>query len=528
MRFEISENSCLRRMDGDRGSERERPSHALEDILARPLARKLLRRITATNGGVDCFFERFCRSYNNPALGAGGRWKWRLPEFLIDLGLRKAGLDKQRMTEKVFHHQPTVRALALAGRSIARYGLHAPQRFAAPLMVVWNLTQACNLRCRHCYQCATPRPAPDELTLEERLRVVDQMGAAGVPFLAIAGGEPLVSKDLWPILERARRRGIHVSLATNGTLLTKDVVERLIDAGVKYVEVSIDSFVPEEHDRFRGQRGAWSRSIQGIRNCVAAGMRTGLATCFTRDTVDRADEAVEFAISLGCRTFSHFNFIPVGRGREMVEADLTPSQRERLLRKLVAHLQEGRINVISTAPQFGRACVAYAPPEGIFATGHAGAGKGSKTMVLARYVGGCGAGRCYCAIQPNGDVTPCVYIPSLRIGNLRKQAFEQIWECELFRLLSDREDRRYHCGVCGDRAYCGGCRARALAYTSDIRAGDPGCQRNEDQWNALVSPARNDQGGFHREDVKPGRQDRKGTLNELSGAEDRHLPSASV
>jgi hypothetical protein len=98
----------------------------LEDILARPLARKLLRRITATNGGVDCFFERFCRSYNNPALGAGGRWKWRLPEFLIDLGLRKAGLDKQRMTEKVFHHQPTVRALASYGCLEPDPGLQSP------------------------------------------------------------------------------------------------------------------------------------------------------------------------------------------------------------------------------------------------------------------------------------------------------------------------------------------------------------------------------------------------------------------
>ncbi len=73
-----------------------------------------------------------------------------------------------------------------------------------------------------------------------------------MPFLATAGGEPLVSKDVWPTLERARTRGIHVSLATNGTLLTKDTVRRLIDAGVKYVEVSVDSLIPEEHDRFRG------------------------------------------------------------------------------------------------------------------------------------------------------------------------------------------------------------------------------------------------------------------------------------
>ncbi len=198
------------------------------------------------------------------------------------------------------------------------------------------------------------------------------------------------------------------------------------------------------------------------------------------------DEAVEFAIALGCRTFSHFNFIPVGRGRQMLEADLTPSQREWLMRKLVAHLQEGRISVISTAPQFGRACLTYAPPDGIFATGHAGSGKGQQTRVLSRYVGGCGAGRCYCAIQPNGDITPCVCISALRVGSLRCQSFAEIWDCPLFGVLSDRRDRRDHCAICADRADCGGCRARAFAYFEDIRAGDPGCGRNEELWDELT------------------------------------------
>jgi radical SAM protein with 4Fe4S-binding SPASM domain len=116
-------------------------------------------------------------------------------------------------------------------------------------------------------------------------------------------------------------------------------------------------------------------------------------------------------------------------------------------------------------------------------------------------------GRCYCATQPNGDVTPCVYIPSLKVGNLRQQSLEQIWECELFRVLSDPEDRRYHCRVCGDRAYRGGCRALSLAYTSDIRAGDPGCERNRDLWSTFVSATRNNQADVHREGLAPGRHD---------------------
>jgi len=486
MRIDLSANGHAGRI-GRLKANAEPTHHVLEDILGRPLVRRVLGLMTRTDSTGRCFFERLCENYRNTGLSARERLKWRLPELLIDCALKRANLDAELMTRKLFHHRPTVRALALTGKSIAHYGLSAPQRFAAPLMVVWNMTQACNLLCSHCYQVATPKPAPDELTLEEKLWAIDQMGAMGVPFLAIAGGEPLVSKDLWYVLERARLRGIHTSLATNGTLLTRDNVARLIAAGVKYVEVSIDSVVPKEHDDFRGRSGAWARSIQGIRNSVAGGMRTGLATCFTRQNVETVDEAIELAIALGCRTFSHFNFIPVGRGRHMADADMTPGQREWLLRKLVAHLQEGRISIISTAPQFGRSCVAYAPPDGIFATGHAGTGRGAQTIVLSRYVGGCGAGRCYCAIQPNGDITPCVYIPTLKVGSLRQQSLAEIWECHLFRVLSDRRDRRDHCSACTDRSYCGGCRARAFAYLDDIRAGDPGCRHNKDLWDGLAA-----------------------------------------
>jgi len=461
--------------------------HPLEDILSNSLVRKALGLICDPGPKNDSWLERFSRTYHNPELSTYQRWWWFLPHLAADLAIKKAGLDRDLLLHKLFHHQPTVRALALTGRSIARYGLHAPQRFDAPLMVVWNFTQLCNLRCQHCYQNATARALADELTLEQKLDVIDQLSIAGVPFLAFAGGEPLASKDLLPVLEHAKKRKIYTIIATNGTLLTPEMARRLAEAGVKYVEVSIDSPDPRQHDSFRGMPGAWNRSVQGIRNVVEAGMRAGLATFFTRHNYTRVDEVIELAISLGCKTFSHFNFIPVGRATNVAQDDLTPEQREWLLRKLVAHLQEGRINIISTAPQFGRACVAYAPPEGIFATGHAGSGAGSKTMVLSRYVGGCGAGRCYCSIQPNGDVTPCVYMPNLRVGSLKTTSFRQIWDCELFALLSDRADRSGHCAVCKDRAYCGGCRARALAYTGDLRASDPGCVRNRKLWEQVTA-----------------------------------------
>jgi len=459
---------------------------ALEDKLSRPLVRKALRWMTHRQADGKCFFEKVCENYDQPSADFATRLRWSLPNLVINLALKKAKLNKQTMKEKLFHHPPTVKALALTAKSIAAYGLTVPQRYTAPLYVVWNVTQACNLSCRHCYQNATRRALPDELTTAEKLNLIDQLAEEFVPFIAFAGGEPLVMPDLWPVLERCRQRGIHVTLATNGTLLTPEMCQRLKDSNVKYVEVSVDSLNPEEHDRFRGQPNAWARTIQGMRNSVAAGIKTGMACCFTRENVETVDDVVKFAIDLGCKTFAHFNFIPVGRGREMMDMDLTPDQREVLLRKLQHHMEMGKIGVLSTAPQFGRACIVYGPEDGFFAAGHAGRGKGKRAMVLSRYIGGCGAGRCYCAVQPDGTITPCVYMPTVTVGNIREKSFKEIWNNPLFDTLADREDLGDHCGVCDFRHYCGGCRARALSYTGDMQAGDPGCPYNRHEWEELT------------------------------------------
>lgn len=467
------------------------PNHRLESILRSPLVRRLLKRITKPDDSRISTFERLFYNYDNPDLAGLEKWKWGLYTRIIDLWLNRAKLDKEHMKFKLFHHPPTVKALALTARSIGKFGLIEPQRYCAPLFIVWNITNLCNLRCRHCYQNSGPRCDPDELSLEEKIHVVDQMADNYVPFLAVAGGEPLADKDIYKVLEHAFHRGIHLTVASNGTLITPETAVRLKEVGVKYLEISIDSLSPEEHDKFRQKRGAWHKAIDGIRNSVAAGIKTGLATCFTSSNVNTADDVIQFAKDLGCRTFSHFNFIPVGRGKDILDQDPTPAQREWLLKTLNRHLQENKITILSTAPQLGRACVLYGPQDGLFATGHAGQGPGAKTRVLSRYIGGCGAGRCYCAIQPNGIVTPCVYISDIKLGSLRERPLADIWDCELFALLSDRSKLGDHCPVCDYRSYCGGCRARSYAYTGDITAGDPGCIYNMHQWDELNTQAEN-------------------------------------
>src|SRR5574337_153756 len=169
--------------------------HKFEDYLAQPFMQELLRLLTRRNGSGRCYLEEVFESYDRPDLTPWQRLKFAVPHRAIEVFRTRAGVNKEVLKAKVFHHHPTVRALVNTARSIAKFGLTVPQRFYAPLILVWNYTQACNLTCKHCYQEAGHKPLADELTTEQKLNLVDQMAEEYVPFLAFAGGEPLVSKD---------------------------------------------------------------------------------------------------------------------------------------------------------------------------------------------------------------------------------------------------------------------------------------------------------------------------------------------
>lgn len=460
-------------------------NHTFEQYLNSPLTRKLLFRLTTPVDGSTAL-ERMFYSYRNADATLRDRIRYAVAHKMIDVFVHKTKISRARATEKVFHHQPTVRTLVNTARSIAVHGLTIPQRFIAPLLVVWNSTNACNLKCRHCYQNATHKRDAAELSRAEKLSLIDQLSELYVPMIAIAGGEPFCDPDIWAVLEHAKRKKVYVTLATNGTLLTLKNVERIAALGVKYVEVSLDSTDASVHDEFRQSPGAWRRSIEGIKNVLSVpGLRCGIATCFTRDTVEQAPAMVELAIALGVQTFVHFNFIPVGRGRHMLREEMTVEQREWLLQFLCRTLDEGKIGIMSTAPQFGRSCIMYGDPDGMMAMGHGGSGRGKQAQVVSKYLGGCGAHRCYCCVQPDGRVNPCVYMPTRTLGNIREIPFARIWNQPLEAVLSDRDDRGDHCGVCDYRAFCGGCRARAEAYTGDVQAGDPGCTYNRHMWDEI-------------------------------------------
>lgn len=419
-------------------------------------------------------------------------WKCNLAGHVLSYVLQRSGklfdIDEKDMraglSNPIFQ-----RGLTDLLQGIERYGITMPQLVDAPFLVVWDITHLCNLRCVHCYQDAH-RALPHELDTDEAKKLIDELYEDGVVIIAFSGGEPLMRKDFFELAAYAHKKGLYLALATNATLITQEVAHKIREVGIEYVEISVDGKDAESHDSFRGMPGAFEKTIAGIRNCVAEGLYTCIATTVTSSNYDQIPEIYKLASELRVKRLMCFNFIPTGRGAAMTSPDISPEMRKDLIESLLAQNKDRgeKPEALTTAPQIASVAVEDdkdAPiPVGHF---YGGEGIAGQTSILADFIGGCGAGRLYCSIEPEGDVFPCVFMP-LKVGNIREESFSEIWHTsEVLRQLRDRSNLSGACGKCPEKYVCGGCRARAWAYFGDLNAPDPGCMHNEKYWDELQS-----------------------------------------
>jgi MoaA/NifB/PqqE/SkfB family radical SAM enzyme len=454
----------------------------LENIMNKKIVRRALRYYGEK--GVRRIDELFGSEKEN-SLGA---FLGRVPlSIAINKAMKRLGVNKelQRLFfSKYFNRQTLLNVFNTLGKN----GLTHPFRFDAPLVIVWNITNLCNLRCRYCYQGAG-HSLKDELSFEEKIDLINQMADAHVAYLAISGGEPILADRFWDLLEYAGKF-LHTSVATNGTLLgDRSLVTRLGDYGAKNVFVSLDGATAESHDFIRGG-GSFVKSLKGIRNLVAdEHLHVGINTVVTKRNYHEVPAILDLSAKLGVNSFSHYNFIPTGRGKDGIDQDITPGQREDLVNMLYDwHLKRHKtgLNIISTSPTYAR--VIYERSGGSAGLFHYTADNATSISGIIEYAGGCGAGRVYMALQPDGLASPCVFMPEVIIGDTRKQRLLEIWQSsDICLRMVDRDNFHFHCPEF--QTICGGCRARAYAY-GDILGPDPGCKVYQDLAEKEVEPVK--------------------------------------
>ena len=357
-----------------------------------------------------------------------------------------------------------------------------PQKRNELRLVAWEMTRSCNLNCVHCRAAAERGPYPGELDTGKCREILEQIAQVGQPIVILTGGEPLLRKDVFELAQHGTHLGLRMVMATNGTLVTPEIAERMKSSGIKRVSVSIDGAGAEEHDQFRKVPGAFEASLQSIDLLKKEGIEFQINTTVTRHNVHQARDILDLAVKLGAVAHHIFLLVPTGRAKDMVNQEIDALEYEKLLRWFYEMRNQVPLHLKATcAPHYYRILRQEA---------HA---RGEKvnfdTYGLDAVTRGCLGGTSFCFISHDGIVQPCGYL-ELNCGNLKQSSFGEVWrESQIFKRLRDFSAYDGKCGRCEYVKFCGGCRARAYEDTGDYMAEEPLCiYQPSKELRALSSP----------------------------------------
>ncbi len=329
------------------------------------------------------------------------------------------------------------------------------EKFASsPLLVIWEVSRACDLECVHCRAAAIPERERGELTTAEGLSLIAEIRRFGRPLFVLTGGDPLKRPDIFELIEASAKAGLITNLSPSGTpLLTHAALRRARDCGLAGVSISLDGSNEEIHDRFRGVPGSFRWSLDGAAAAIALGLQLQINTTLTRHNLHDLPAIANLVGGLEARRWSLFLLVPTGRAS--VEQQVSAEECERTFEWLHRLEREAPFRIKTTeGPHYRRVAM------------QAGGG---------RFVPGMNDGSGFVFVSSKGAIQPSGFLP-MTAGNVRTDSLVTVYrEHPLFLSLRDPDRLRGRCGRCEFRALCGGSRARAYALTGDYLTEDPMC-----------------------------------------------------
>lgn len=345
------------------------------------------------------------------------------------------------------------------------------KQLSAPLFVIWEITGACNLKCKHCLS-SSGKPHPDELNTQEAKRLIDALEEMKVFNISFSGGEPLVRPDIFELLGYASQRRVGMDLLTNGYMITPKVIKRLNDTDIFSVQVSLDG-TERTHDNFRGIKGSYERAIEAVRLLREANFTVSISSAVTKQNVNEIPRIIDLAVDLGANLYKTTLFMPAGRGKGNIdELVLTPSE----VKDFSSMLREKKEEVGDKIVISNEDIYPWLKEKADDDISHGFEVDESHTI-------GCTAGNTSMYITPNGRMAPCPFLRDFEAGNVRKRTPKEIWDgSEMFNIFRNvrKGDLKGRCGDCdylGISCY-GGCRAAAYAHSGDLYAEDPLCWKD--------------------------------------------------
>lgn len=335
-----------------------------------------------------------------------------------------------------------------------------------PFILIWELTQACDLACVHCRASATPSRDPLELTTAEGMAMIDQIAEMQIPVFVITGGDPLKRDDIYTLIRYAVARGVRTSITPSVTpLLTSPVIRQLKNAGIARIALSLDGAEAATHDRFRGIRGAFDRTIDAIGWCHDHELPLQINTTLSRENIHEFEAICELVTDLGALLWSVFFLVPTGRAS--ARQSLSAEEFEYVFSRLRALREQVPFDIKTTeAPHYRRYLLQHriVNANGVATVddpiGRAPAVNDGKGFIF---------------VSHRGDVYPSGFLP-IACGNARTQSLQTIYQqSPVLQMLRNPDLLEGKCGLCEYRRICGGSRARAYAATGSILGEDPDC-----------------------------------------------------
>ena len=351
-------------------------------------------------------------------------------------------------------------------------------------VVVWNSTKTCNLKCRHCYMSSDNKKYQNELTTQEAKSFIDDLADFHVPVLLFSGGEPLIRPDFFELAEYAQAKGVRPTLSTNGTLITREVAQRIKDIGVGYVGISLDG-LQDVNDQFRGVEGAFQKAMEGIQNCVAVGQRVGLRFTINHHNIQELENIFDFIERENINRVCFYHLVYSGRGTAMKNQDVTAEESRRAMDIIIRRTKDfedrGLEKEILTVDNH---C------DGVYMYLKALAeGNDQQAAQIKKYIsmnGGNRSGIAFGEVDPFGYVHPDQFTQHHTFGNVRDRKFSEIWQDTSNPIMAGLKDRKPllkgRCSQCRFLENCNGnFRTRAEAVTGDFWESDPSCYLTDEE-----------------------------------------------
>jgi len=346
----------------------------------------------------------------------------------------------------------------------------------APFTIAWEVTRACAYACVHCRADAQHKRDPRELSTAEAKALIERLAAFGnSPILIFTGGDPMLRPDLFELIAYATERGLRCSLTPTATALpTKERLEKVRDAGIRRIALSLDAPRPEIHDHFRQVPGSWQRTMDILHRAQDAGLSVQVNTTVSKHNVDILHEMIPFIQEVNAVQWSVFFLVPTGRA--LMESMISPEQHEQVFNWLYDLSQNAPFDIKSTAaPMYRRVAIQRKRLE---AAGKPVTFQGAGFQYadgLNRPTKGVNDGNGFLFISHIGEIQPSGFLP-LTAGDVRTADIVDVYRhSKLFMDLRDPEKIKGRCGICEFRDVCGGQRGRAYGITGDYLETDPAC-----------------------------------------------------